>query len=68
MDWIVNACHTNPPVPDVDQVRMPGERGLALMKQQLRDGVALKPSIIAGLETLGQKYGITLPAALPSSS
>jgi L-lactate dehydrogenase len=61
MDWVVNACHTNPPVPGVERVRMPGERGLALMKQQLRDGVALKPSIVAALEQLGQKYGVALP-------
>jgi L-lactate dehydrogenase len=61
MDWIVGACHTNPPAPGVEQVRMPGERGLTLMKQQLRDGVALKPSIVAALEALGEKYGVTLP-------
>jgi len=63
MDWVVDACHDNPPVPGVEQVRMPGERGLALMKQQLRDGVAFKPSIVGALEQLGRKYGVALPRA-----
>ncbi|MGE5523553.1 MAG: Ldh family oxidoreductase, partial [Rhodospirillaceae bacterium] len=49
MDWIVNACRTNPPARGVDEVRLPGQRGLALMKQRLRDGVALKPSVVEAL-------------------
>lgn len=67
MDWIVDACRTNPPARGVDEVRLPGQRGLALMRQQLRDGVALRPSIIAALERLGGKYGIAPPAARPAS-
>jgi len=29
MDWIAEACRSNPPRPDVGQVRMPGDRGIA---------------------------------------
>jgi len=68
MDWIVNACRTNPPAKGVDAVRLPGERGLALMKQQLREGVALKPSIVAALEQLGRKYGVAPPPVVNASS
>lgn len=64
MDWIVNACRTNPPARGVDEVRLPGQRGLALMKQQLREGVALKASIVSALQQLGEKHGIAMPSAL----
>lgn len=64
MDWIVQACHDNPPARGVDRVRLPGERGLALMRQHLAQGVALKPSIVAALARLGGKYGIAPPAAI----
>lgn len=64
MDWIVNACHANPPADGVSQVRLPGERGLQRMREQLRDGVALKPSIVAGLEQLTENYGVQFPGKL----
>lgn len=63
MDWIVDACRSNPPARGVDEVRLPGQRGLALMREQLRRGVALKPSIVAALARLGEKHGVAMPAA-----
>jgi len=64
MDWIANACVTNPPAQNVDRVRLPGQRGLVLMRRQLREGVALKPSIVEALTRLSAKYGVCLPTAL----
>lgn len=61
MDWIVDACHANPPAVGKGQVRLPGERGLKLMREQLRDGVALKPSIVANLRRLSERYGVAFP-------
>lgn len=65
MDWVVDACRANPPAHGVDAVRLPGERGLARMREQLQRGVALKRSIVASLERLGAQYGIAPPAPLP---
>jgi Malate/L-lactate dehydrogenases len=63
MDWITDACVTNPPAMGIDRVRLPGQRGLELMKRQLREGVRLKLSLIESLTRLGTQYGVPLPTA-----
>ncbi|AET92473.1 malate/L-lactate dehydrogenase [Burkholderia sp. YI23] len=65
MDWIGEACRENPPRPGTSSVRMPGDRGLSLKRDQLRDGVALHPTIAPALEACAQRYEIPLPNALP---
>jgi L-lactate dehydrogenase len=60
MDWIAQACRSNPPRPDTGQVRMPGDRGIARRAEQLRDGVTLHPTIVPMLAELAQKYGVAL--------
>lgn len=62
MDWIAAACHDNPPARGVERVRVPGERALALRREQLERGVALRASIVAALTALSGKYGVPLPA------
>jgi L-lactate dehydrogenase len=57
MDWIAQACRSNPPRPDVAQVRMPGDRGIARRAEQLRDGVTLHPTIPPMLAELARKFG-----------
>jgi LDH2 family malate/lactate/ureidoglycolate dehydrogenase len=44
-------------------VRMPGDRGLSLKREQLRDGIALHRTIAPALEACAQRHGIALPAA-----
>lgn len=61
-DWIADACRSNPPRPGVDAVRMPGDRGLARWKEQMRDGIALHPTIPPMLNECGQRYGMDFPA------
>src|SRR5262249_20217447 len=39
--WLAAACRDNPPVPGVDAVRLPGQRGLAIKRKALAEGVAL---------------------------
>jgi len=65
MDHIVAACHDNPPRPGVERVRMPGERGLALWREQEKNGVGLRESIVAALRALETRYAVRLPAPLP---
>lgn len=63
-DWLVAACRSNPPRPGVDAVRLPGERGLATRRAQLRDGVALHPDILPALQPWLRKLGVEPPRAL----
>jgi LDH2 family malate/lactate/ureidoglycolate dehydrogenase len=65
MDWIARQCIGNPPAKGVERVRLPGQRGLALMREQVAHGIALKSSIVAGLSRLGEKYRVALPRPLP---
>ncbi|NEX64728.1 Ldh family oxidoreductase [Noviherbaspirillum galbum] len=61
MDWIAAACRANPPRPGVDAVRMPGDRGLLLRQEQLRDGVSLGAGIAEALHRSAERYGERLP-------
>ncbi len=53
-----DACRASPPRPGVDQVRMPGERGLATKHKHLAEGLSLHPSIPPKLVALGARLGI----------
>jgi len=64
MDWIARACLDNPPIDSDNPVRLPGQRALALRRQQLRDGVMLRPSIVTALKAMSEKYGVTMPDAV----
>ena len=60
--WLAEACRTAPVPRGKPPVRLPGERGLALRAQQLREGVALHPDILPALRPWAEKLGIPLPA------
>ncbi|MCA1323171.1 Ldh family oxidoreductase [Herbaspirillum sp. alder98] len=64
MDFVADACRTNPPRPGVEQVRMPGDRGMQRRAQQLKEGVALHPTIAPALREAGSSYGLDFPTAL----
>jgi LDH2 family malate/lactate/ureidoglycolate dehydrogenase len=63
MDWLGDACRNNPPRPGTSAVRMPGDRGLSLKREQLRDGIVLHPTIAPALEACAKRHGIALPAS-----
>jgi L-lactate dehydrogenase len=63
-DWLAAACRANPPRPGVDAVRLPGERGLALKRDQLQHGVALHEDIVPALAPWSRKLGVPWPAPL----
>ena len=62
MSWLVDACHDAKPRPGVKRVRMPGERGLASMREQRANGVMLHPTIMPGLASWASKLGVEIPA------
>ncbi len=65
-DWVVSACRGSAPRDPGTPVRMPGERGLARKRAQLRDGVALHAGIVPALAPLAQHAGVAMPIPLPA--
>lgn len=61
IDWLVQACLQCPPRPETDAVRLPGQRGLALKRQALTEGVALYPGIREALHEQAQRLGVRFP-------
>jgi L-lactate dehydrogenase len=59
--WLADACHAATPRPGVERVRLPGERGLALMRSHAADGVGLHPSILPALAPWADKLGVPMP-------
>jgi len=62
VDWLIDACHGAGARDPARPVRLPGERGLARKREQLRDGVALHPSILPPLQPWAQRFGLPPPA------
>jgi len=63
MDHIAQACRDNPPRPGVEQVRMPGDRGMQRRARQLQEGVTLHPTIAPMLREAAARHGLSFPAA-----
>jgi L-lactate dehydrogenase len=59
--WIADAVHKNPPRAGGERPRLPGERALALRRQQLEQGVALHSAVVQGLSTLAKRYRTDMP-------
>jgi L-lactate dehydrogenase len=60
-NWIADTCHRATPRPGGPPVRLPGERGLALMRKQREEGIALHPAIMPSLAPWAERYGVPLP-------
>lgn len=58
MDWLAKACHSATPRPGGPAVRLPGERGLALYREQAIHGVALHPAILPALKPWAERFGV----------
>ena len=63
MDWLVGACHDATPRPGVERVRLPGQRGMKLLREQRERGVVLHPTILPSLASWAEKLGVPMPAA-----
>lgn len=62
--WFAAACKGVPPAAGVDAVRLPGERGLALKRRALAEGVTLYPGILDALAPFAAKHGVPQPRPL----
>jgi LDH2 family malate/lactate/ureidoglycolate dehydrogenase len=64
MDWIAEACRTNPPASGFDEVRLPGQRAMALKREALANGVPLYPGIMPALQPWAKKLKVKAPAPI----
>lgn len=64
VDWLVEACRTNPPRPGVERVRLPGDQAMVRKRKALADGLELHAGIIDKLRPFADRHGVPLPAAL----
>ena len=64
MDHLADAARKSKPRPGVDRVRLPGERGLKLFREQTAKGVVLYPTIMPALSAWAAKLGVSVPAAV----
>lgn len=60
-EWTAQACRSSPPVPGVDAVRLPGQRGLENKRRALSEGVKLYPGILAALAPHADRLGVKGP-------
>ncbi|MFT0548119.1 Ldh family oxidoreductase [Allopusillimonas ginsengisoli] len=61
MDFLADQCRSNPPRPGVEAVRVPGDRGLALRKAFMKEGLVLHEGIEPALRELAEKYDLDFP-------
>ncbi len=61
MDHMVDAAHASKPRPGVTRVRLPGEAGMARLREQRENGVALYPTIMPALVPWAEKLGVDVP-------
>jgi LDH2 family malate/lactate/ureidoglycolate dehydrogenase len=61
IDRLIDAALASPPASDVDQVRVPGQRGYQLAAEYERDGVSITPEQDSTLRGLGQEHGMPWP-------
>jgi len=62
--WAADKCRATPPVPGVDAVRLPGQRGLAKKRRAVEDGVELYAGVMAALHAHADRLGVTAPAKI----
>lgn len=62
MDHMARAAHESMPRPGVARVRLPGEAGMARLREQRARGVALYPTILPALAPWAAKLGVAMPA------
>ncbi|WP_151446627.1 Ldh family oxidoreductase [Lacisediminimonas profundi] len=62
--WLVEQCHSNPPRPGVDRVRVPGEQALKKKREAVQQGVPVGASAFKALAAAAAILGVGLPAPL----
>jgi len=58
--WLASACRAAAPVPGGDAVRLPGERGLAKLREAQAEGVSLYPGVLEALAPHAARLGVAV--------
>jgi LDH2 family malate/lactate/ureidoglycolate dehydrogenase len=66
--WLASTCRDTDPIPGVESVRLPGEKGLARKRLALRDGVPLYPGIMEALAPYAKRFGVPPPHAVAQTN
>jgi L-lactate dehydrogenase len=64
MDEVARRCHASRPAREGHAVRLPGERGCQLAREQGEHGVTLHPGIMEALAPWAEKLKVALPQAM----
>lgn len=64
MQWIAQACRTNPPRPGFGEVRVPGDGALSRRAEQRQHGVRLQAEILPALLPWAERFGVVVPQEL----
>jgi L-lactate dehydrogenase len=64
MGWLADACRRSGVAPGEPAVRVPGDRALALKRDQLANGVALHASVAAAVEEWAKQFQIAMPETI----
>lgn len=64
MDEVARQCHASRPAQAGKPVRLPGEKGDALMRKQRTEGVTLHPGIMEALKPWAEKLKVGWPSPL----
>jgi LDH2 family malate/lactate/ureidoglycolate dehydrogenase len=64
VDWLAGACRQSRVLRGAPLVRVPGDRALAMKRDQIANGIALHLSIIEVLHTWTERFGVPMPEAL----
>jgi len=59
---LARRCHASRPAVAGKAVRLPGERGLELAREQRESGLALHPSILPALAPWAEKLKVEMPS------
>lgn len=63
MGEVARQCHASRPRDPARPVRLPGERGFELAREQRERGVALHPGVLEALQPWAGKLGVEMPPA-----
>lgn len=66
MQHVADLCHSTPVAPGNPPVRLPGERALSRRRRQIQEGIDLTHTIVPALTPWAQRFGVAMPAPLPS--
>ncbi len=59
-DYLKNEALNATPIDTKNPIRLPGSKGLALKKQQLKQGIDVSETVVLSLKRLAEKYKMTL--------